>query len=60
MKIFFMAAVEMIKFSQPVVQTITAALFIFVAVELFEWRLASELTDKGYEEIEVIPHVTAE
>ena len=40
--------------------TITAALFIFVAVELFEWRLASELTDKGYEEIEVIPHVTAE
>ena len=40
--------------------TITAAFFIFVAVELFEWRLASELTDKGYEDIEVIPHVIAE
>jgi len=40
--------------------TVTAAAFIYVAVELFEWRLAAELTDKGYEEIEVIPHAAAE
>jgi hypothetical protein len=40
--------------------TLTAAAFIFIAVELFEWRLAAELTDKGYEDIEVIPHVSAE
>ena len=38
--------------------TVTAAAFVFAAVALFEWRLETELADKGYEDVEVIPHVS--
>ena len=40
--------------------TLTAAAFVFAAVALFEWRLETELADKGYEDVEVIPHVSAQ
>ncbi|HCH61575.1 MAG: hypothetical protein CL927_12570 [Deltaproteobacteria bacterium] len=40
--------------------TLTAAAFVFIAVLLFEWRLETELADKGYEDVEVIPHVAAQ
>ena len=39
--------------------TVVAAALVFTAVQLFDYSLEQELAEKGYEDIEVIPHATA-